>query len=103
MQRLRKLPPLHVRTRDGNSPSVVAVGLRLDLVDYLQEIESGKILKGYEKAKPFHGAVWIMVYEHDNWFLHSIEPGIDIGDYTSKPNQTSPLFLEPGPAATVAP
>lgn len=93
LRKIGKIRPLGVHVESEESMSVVPVLITVDLVDYLEDVSTGKILKGKKKVQDDHEVIWLMVHDDGEWLLHAIEDGADSLAYASAKNTTGTAFL----------
>ena len=95
LKKLSKVAPLAVHVENEHRHSIIPVLITMDLIDYLEDVNSGKVIKGKKgKVKESHDAIWVMLYTDGVWRLHSIEAGDESLIYASEANELETHFLE---------
>ena len=109
LEMLKKVRPLLVRTETSATYSMVAVLLTMDVVDYMEDVRTGKVLKGRKRANTDHDSIWIMIYDGVSWRLHAIEDGSNSLVMAAEKNEVNQTHLRsygqaaPAPALHPAP
>lgn len=96
-----KVKPLTVDVGEDDVLPAVWVMVVVDLVDYMEEIGTGRVLKGKKKKKKDFEAVWMFAYDGEAWRLGSIEDGMNSLEVASRKNQVDTYFLDRMAAARV--
>ncbi len=105
---INKIKPLFVRTGGGWWQDQVSVLISATVVDYLQDTETGKVLKGKKRKDRNYETIWNLVRERGAWRLSSIEEGSESLNLAMQANRVKPAAaLQPGwpsqlPATQVA-
>lgn len=95
LKKLKKVRPLWCRTEDEESYSIMAIGITVDLEDYLMNLTTKKVLKGSKgKVKADHEVIWMMVDVEGEWFLHTIEEGSNSLSFAQQKNMLDTRQLE---------
>ncbi len=89
-----KVKPLTVDVGDDEDLPAVWVMVVVDLVDYMEETATGRVLKGKKKKKKDFEAVWMFAYDGEAWRLGSIEDGMNSLEVASRKNQVDTSFLD---------
>ena len=75
VRRINKVQPLHVSVEDDDSLSIISVLVDVKVVDYLENVATGKVVKGNKKPQDGFETIWMFVLVDGQWLLHSIEDG----------------------------
>jgi hypothetical protein len=88
-----KLKPLFVKTETVVSYSLVALLVEAQVVDYLQDESTGKVLKGKKEWDPGFEAVWVLTYREGRWLVTRIEDGSTSLSFARLKNEIDPRYL----------
>lgn len=95
LRKIKKIKPLRVQVENEEQMTAVHVLLTLDLIDYLEQVRTGKVLKGKKKVIEAHDVVFVMVHAGSSgWLLHSIGDGSLSLALARKANVTDTSYLE---------
>ncbi len=92
---INKIKPLFVRAGGGWWQDQVSVLISAAVVDYLQDIETGKVLKGKKRKDRDYQTIWNLVREHGAWRLRSIEDGSESLALAMQANRIEPAVRRP--------
>lgn len=103
LQRLGGLSPLWVRAETDTEHAALALLARGRQLDYLQEVETRRVIKGNrERAKSFE-SVWLFSHQQGRWCVYGIQPGNESLAYARLPNRVGldhsalqPAVSQPG-------
>ena len=99
---INKIKPLFVRAGVGWWRDQVSVLISATVVDYLQDVETGKVLKGKKRKDRDYETIWNLVREHSAWRLDSIEEGSESLNVALRANRLE-LAAQPVPSAAWQP
>jgi inner membrane protein import complex subunit Tim44-like protein len=99
---IRKLSPLYVRTESRAAYSVVALLVAASVTDYLEELATGKILKGSKTVDHAHESVWLFAHRDGQWRVTRIEEGRMSFSFAKMKNEIDPALLTQLPASQPA-
>lgn len=97
MRAIKGITPLFVQHNPHNNGegSRMVISIRAEVVDYLREKSTGRIVRGDDKPGEME-TVWTLMWVEGSWRLNLIEDGAREYTYLFLPNEV------PAPAATVA-
>ena len=87
---INKIKPLFVRVGSGWWQDQVSVLISATVVDYLLDVETGKVLKGKKRKDRNYETIWNLVRERGAWRLSSIEDGAESLNLAMQPNRVKP-------------
>lgn len=91
---INKIKPLHVTVENEDSYSSVRILVNVKIVDYLENVSTGKIIKGRKKVDDSFETIWVMTYEEGAWRVSAIEEGDNSLDLATTDNQLDTSFLD---------
>jgi len=95
LKRINKIKPVYVRVEDGESMSVLAVSVSMNLRDYLVHATTGSVVKGSDKKViSGHTAIYMLVLADEEWLLHGIEDGATSLGFAKEQNQVETGHLK---------
>lgn len=94
--------PLSVMVEDETGLSTVWLRVTVDLVDYLENVATGKRLKGRKWAQRNFESIWMFGYSRGAWRLASIMEGSQSFNISKVKNRLDMGYLEQIPAQVAA-
>ena len=86
---VNKIKPLYVHS-GGWWQDQVSVLISATVVDYLEDVETGKVLKGKKRKDRDYETIWNLVRENGAWCLDSIQEGSDSLVVAMRANRIEP-------------
>lgn len=94
LEKLTRVKPLMVSAETDDSLSVLVVSVTMNLVDYIEKVDSKKVVKGTKKAVKGHELVFTFLHVEGDWLLHSIDEGSVSLAFASAPNSIDTSYLD---------
>lgn len=89
-----RFAPLRVSVENEASMSSLCIRVTVNLVDYLEQVASGKVLKGKKGTQSGFESIWIFGYDEGVWRLASIQEGDTSLAISRGKNQLDTSYLE---------
>jgi len=96
IEKIKSIEPLFVQHNEANGGdgSRLVLYISASVVDYVQDIATGKVVQGDKKVSDMQ-TVWTFVWQENAWQLNLIEPDTMEWSYLAMPNELpSALQLE---------
>lgn len=107
LQELAGISPLWMRAKTDAQYAAIALLVRGKQLDYLEHVESRRLIKGNRAAIEEFESVWLFTYQGERWLVFGIRPGDESLGYARLSNEVAldhralqPSLLQP--AATQA-
>ena len=89
-----RFAPLSVMVEDESGLSTVWLRVSVDLVDYLEDVTTGKRLKGRKWTQKNFESIWMFGYSSGAWRLASIIEGDQSFNISKVPNRVDTVYMD---------
>jgi hypothetical protein len=73
VEKYGKCRPLRLMTPSWDHPAVIYVGVEMKLMDYMEDVRKGSVMKGSKKKWVEAESIFLMIFSEGEWLLHAIE------------------------------